>query len=166
MPLKTTRVLFVSKNNAARSLLAEACLRQLGAQSFQVFSCGVIGCIANKADSTTMAALATASFKTTDLHPKDWTEFSRHGSKPMDIVIALDAETKSEHPSWPGQPETALWNYAPLDKRKGESHSDCDIRTIQALHSLRRRIELLISLRQRVSSHADLRHDLRDMAHL
>lgn len=166
MPVKTTRVLFVSKNNAARSLLAEACLRQLGAQSFQVFSCGVPDRIADKADSTTLATLATAGFKTTGLQPKDWTEFSRHGSKPMDIVISLDAETKSEHPSWPGQPETALWDYAPLDKRKGETHSDRDIRTIQTLHSLRRRIELLVSLQQKVRSHADLRHDIRDMAHL
>jgi arsenate reductase len=163
---KTTRVLFVSKNNAARSLLAEACLRQLGAQSFHVFSCGVPGCLADKADSTTLATLATAGFKTVGLHPKDWTEFSRHGSKPMDIVIAMDAETKGDHPSWPGQPETALWDYGPLDKLKGESHSDRDIRTIQPLHSLRRRIELLVSLRQKVGSHADLRHDIRDMAHL
>jgi len=166
MPVKTTRVLFVSKNNAARSLLAEACLRQLGAQSFQVFSCGVPERIANKPDSTTLATLATAGFKTTGLQPKDWTEFSRHCSKPMDIVIAMDAETKGEHPSWPGQPETALWDYAPLDKRKGETHSDRDIRTIQTLHSLRRRIELLVSLQQKVRSHADLRHDIRDMAHL
>ncbi len=166
MQLKPTRVLFVSKNNAARSLLAEACLRQLGAQTFQVFSCGVPGRIADKPDSTTLAALTTAGFKIQELQPKDWTEFSRHGSKPMDIVIALDAETKSDHPSWPGQPETAVWDYTPLDKRKGESHSDRDIRTIQTLHSLRRRIELLVSLRQRVRSHSELRHDIRDMAHL
>jgi len=108
--------------------------------------------IADKPDSTTLATLATAGFKTTGLQPKDSDQFSRHGSKPMDIVISLDAETKSEHPSWPGQPETALWDYAPLDKRKGETHSERDIRTIQTLHSLRRRIELLVSLQQKYAA--------------
>jgi len=166
MQTKPTRVLFVSKHNAARSLMAEACLRQLGGAMFQVYSCGVPAYIADKPDSTALAALATGGFKTDGLTPKDWGEFSRHSGKPMDIVISLDADTKSLHPSWPDQPETALWDYPSLDKPKGLSTSDRDIRMIQILHSLRRRMELLVSLRQKVRSHTELRHDIRDMAHL
>jgi len=133
---------------------------------FQVYSCGVPAYIADKPDSTALAALATGGFKTDGLTPKDWGEFSRHSGKPMDIVISLDADTKSLHPSWPDQPETALWDYPSLDKPKGLSTSDRDIRMIQILHSLRRRMELLVSLRQKVRSHTELRHDIRDMAHL
>lgn len=146
--------------------MAEACLRQLGGAMFQVFSCGVPDYVVDKADSTALAALATGGFKTDGLTPKDWSEFSRQMGKPMDIVIALDADTKSLHPMWPNQPETALWDYPALDKRKGLSTSDRDIRMIQTLHSLRRRLELLVSLRQKVRHHAELRHDIRDMAHL
>jgi len=166
MQKSLTRVLFVSKNGAARALLAQACLGQLGAATFQAFSCGEPGSIDAKPDSTTMAVLSTAGFKTNALEPKDWKEFSRSGAKPMDIVIALDADSADQHPIWPGQPETALWDYAPLEKRKNESESAHDLRVIQALHSLRRRIELLISLRNKVKHLSELRHDLRDMAHL
>jgi arsenate reductase len=166
MQKSLTRVLFVSKSGAARALLAEACLGQLGAGKFQVFSCGEPGSAAPKHDSTTMAVLSTAGFKTTGLAPKDWKEFSRSGAKPMDIIIALDSDSADQHPIWPGQPETALWDYAPIDKRKNETDSAHDLRVIQTLHSLRRRIELLISLHSKVKHHSELRHDLRDMAHL
>jgi protein-tyrosine-phosphatase len=161
-----TRVLFVSKSGAARALLAHACLAQLGSPTFQVFSCGEPGQVPSKPDSTTMAVLSTAGFKTNELTPKDWKEFSRSGAKPMDIIITLDATCAEQQPIWPGQPETATWDYASLDKRKDESESAHDLRVIQALHSLRRRIELLISLRNKVQHHFELRHDLRDMAHL
>lgn len=166
MQAKPTRVLFVSKNNAARSLLAQACLRQLGGASFEVESCGVPGFTPDKPDATALAILSTSEFRVTGLLPKDWADFSRRGAKPFDIVIGLDSETKELHPSWPGQPETALWDYPSLAKRKQESSSDRDFRIIQTLHSLRRRIELLVSLRKKVRSYAELRHDIRDMAHL
>ena len=166
MRVKPTRVLFVSKNNAARSLLAQACLRQLGGANFEVDSCGVPGSTPDKPDATALAILSTSEFSITGLQPKDWVDFCRLGAKPFDIVIELDSETKALHPSWPGQPETALWDYPSLAKRKDESNADRNARMIQTLHSLRRRIELLVSLRKRVRSHAELRHDIRDMAHL
>jgi len=40
------------------------------------------------------------------------------------------------------------------------------VATLNTLHSLRRRIELLVSLHSRGVDRADLRHDLRDMAHM
>lgn len=166
MLVKLTRVLFVSKKNAARSLMAEACLRQLGGNLFEVSSCGMPGVIAARPDTTALLVLTTTGFKVDGLHTKDWTDFSRRSSKPFDIVIALDGDSKDQHPSWPGQPETALWHYPSLDKKKNETDSDRDIRVIHTLHSLRRRIELLVSLRERVRSHSELRHDIRDMSHL
>lgn len=163
---KPTRVLFVSQKNSARGLIAEACLRLLGGRLFEISSCGVPGMIAQRPDTTALAVLTTTSFKIDGLRPKDWTDFSRRGSKPFDIVIGLDSDTKNKHPSWPGQPETALWHYPSLDRKRNESNGDRDIRVIHTLHSLRRRIELLVSLRERVRTHADLRHDIRDMNHL
>jgi hypothetical protein len=81
----------------------------------------------------------------------------------MDFVIGLDGPTYADHPSWPGQPEVALWEYAPLETGSG-SGMDVGIATVQTLHSLRRRIELLVSLHSRVSKRSELTDDLRNMA--
>ena len=83
----------------------------------------------------------------------------------MDFVISLDKESASQQPIWPGQPESALWAYPPLIQQKSNS-TDLAIATLQTLHSLRIRIELLISLHSKGKHRSDLRHDLRDMAHL
>jgi hypothetical protein len=81
----------------------------------------------------------------------------------MDFVIGLDGPTYKDHPSWPGQPEVALWEYPTLEAGKG-SGLDVGIATMQTLHSLRRRIELLVSLHSKVSKRSDLTDDLRNMA--
>jgi arsenate reductase len=83
----------------------------------------------------------------------------------MDFVIALDAETVAEHPCWDGQPETALWDYPLIAASKGKE-TNLGVASIQTLVSLRRRIELLVSLHSRAQTRSDLRHDLRDLAHL
>ena len=83
----------------------------------------------------------------------------------MNFVISLDEESANKQPTWPGQPETAVWAFPALVQRKKNS-TDVAIATLQTLHSLRRRIELLVSLHSKGKQPSDLRHDLRDMAHL
>lgn len=112
-----------------------------------------------------MLALQTAGIPTDRLVCKPWTEFTRNGAPKMDFVIALDAGTAPDHPIWNGQPETALWDYPSLEPKKSK-HGDTGIAAVQTLHSLRRRIELLVSLHSRVQRRSDLRHDLRDLAYL
>ncbi len=112
-----------------------------------------------------MLALKMAGIPIDGLHCKGWTKFIRNGAPRMDFVIALDEDTAYQHPIWPGQPQTAVWAYAPLVQQKGNG-IDVGLATVQTLHSLRRRLELLVSLHARGVKGADLRHDLRDMAHL
>jgi arsenate reductase len=164
MHRKETAVLFVSQENAGRSLLAEACLRHLGKSRFRVFSCGVPAQCDSKPTEWTLLALKTAGMSTDGLRCKGWTEFTRSGAPRMDFVIALDAQTVHLHPRWPGQPETALWAMEPLIARKNSS--SLGVATLNTLHSLRRRIELLVSLHSRAVAPSDLRHDLRDLAHM
>jgi protein-tyrosine-phosphatase len=166
MHSSVTNVLFVSRDNACRSLLGEACLRHLGGKKFKAYSCGVPTDIAERPHSWTLLALQTAGMSTADLRCKGWTEFTRNGAPKMDFVISLDAQTAEEQPSWLGQPETALWEYPAVVVRKKNTEKDAGIAALHTLHSLRRRIELLVSLHSRVRNRADLRHDLRDLAHL
>ena len=111
-------VMFVSRENAGRSLLAEACLRHLGKSKLRVFSCGVPAASIGKPGEWALLALKSAGISADGLHCKGWTEFIRSGAPVMDFVIALDEETAHLHPMWPDQPETALWAYPPLVSRK------------------------------------------------
>ena len=158
------KVLFVSASNACRSLLAEACLRHLGQNKFKVYSCGVPDRIADAPDNWTLLALKTASIPAVDLECKNWSEFTRNGAPRMDFVIALDAGTLAMHPSWPGQPVTALWDYPSLDSNANKRGNGAAV--IHILMSLRRRIELLVSLHAKTKKHSELVHDLQDMSHI
>jgi arsenate reductase len=159
-----TSVLFVSRHNAARSLLAEACLRHLGHSRFKVNSCGVPALSDGYPSEWALLALKTAGMSSEGLRCKGWTEFARGGAPRLDIVIALDQETAYQQPRWPGQPDTAVWAF-PLLVAQDRNGNDLGIATLKTLHALRRRIELLISLHARSVNPSDFRHDLRDMAH-
>jgi arsenate reductase (thioredoxin) len=165
MHSRPTNVLFLSRENACRSLLAEAYVRHLAVPYLKAYSCGVPHSIAERPNGWTLLALQTAGISDHDLWCKGWTDFTRNGSLKMDFVIGLDAATAVEHPSWPGQPVTALWDYPAVTKKQKHSLSP-DLSAIQTLHSIRRRIELLSILVARSSTREDLRHDLRDLAYL
>lgn len=161
---RTASVLFVSVENSYRSLLAEACLRHLGQGTLKAFSCGIPSRIADTPSPWTLLALQTAGIPSDGLQCKSWSEFSKSGSPKVDFVIALDAQAADSQPAWRGQPETALWAYPPMVTGKTSS-IDNSVSAVHVLMSLRRRIELLVSLHQRTERHSDLRHDLRDLAH-
>jgi arsenate reductase len=165
MPNSTTRVLFVSRENAARSILAEGCLRHLGKETFRVFSCGMPREVNDQPHALALKLLANAGMSCDGLRCKPFTEFTRSGAPRMDFVISLDEVTAADHPSWPGQPVTALWNYPPI-LISGRSDVDFEKAMIQTLHSLRRRIELLVNLHLRCTTRSDLRSDLRDLAYV
>ena len=161
---KVTNVLFVSKKNAARSLLAEACLRHIGGQKFRVYSCGDPKSVANVPSHWSILVLTTAGIDTSGLHCKDWSVFARPSAPQMDLVIGVDERSYMKHPSWPGQPITALWAYdrIELDSKKS---TNLGVATAHTLHSLRRRLELLVALHSKLHRSAELHHDLRDLAH-
>jgi hypothetical protein len=122
--------------------------------------------IADAPQSWALMALMNTGIPSNDLRCKSWMEFTRNGAPTMDFVIGLDRDTAHKHPSWKGQPETALWEFDRVDVRaKGQGHST-GIETLQILHALRRRLELLVSLHSRVQHPSDLRHDLRDLGYV
>ena len=155
----------MSEENACRSLLAEACLNHLGKGRLKAYSCGVPAQVPEQPFGWTLLALQTASIPADKLRCKPWTEFTRNGAPRMDFVVALDAATLPLHPSWPGQPITALWDYAHIEGSSKRRH-DAGLSAVQTLLSLRRRIELLVSLHAWGKNPADLQHDLRDLSYV
>lgn len=163
MALVPVHVLFVSQNNAARSLMAEACLRQTTQGSFKAFSCGVPGRVASLPDARALAALASAGLTPQGLWCKSWVEFNRSGAPPMDFVITL--ADGIEPPSWPGQPETALWSFPDRAVTTGDVGLVAQ-HYLRDLYLLRRRLEIFASLPMRAGDRVALRGDVRDLAYM
>lgn len=158
-------VLFVSRRNNFRSLLAEACLAHLSKGRFRAFSCGTPMHLGEVPHPMAVTALINASIPATGLRCKSWGEYTRAGAPRMDFVITLDSGVDALVPHWPGQPETALWSYP--DVLTGPSAPEgIGVAAVQALYSLRRRLELLVSLPIRTADKAMLRGDIRDMAYM
>lgn len=165
MHRSVTNVLFVSEANGCRSLLAEACLNHLGKGKFKAFSCGEPAKISREPQNWTLLALKTAGIPSQGLRCKAWTEFTNNRAPKMDFVISLDAHSYDEHPSWPGQPVTALWDY-PNVQTAANGSLDADVLAVKTLVSLRHRIELLVNLHSKAAKRNDLLNDLRDMRHM
>lgn len=158
-------VLFVSRANLARSLLAEACLNHLGHGRFRAYSCGVPGQAGHAVPTAVLDVLQAASISPKGLRSKSWAEFIRMDAPRMNFVIALDADTVRDHPSWPGQPDTALWATPPVDPG-GAGAAQTRKDALSVLYSLRRRLELLVALPLQSGDRAALRSDVRDMAYM
>lgn len=159
-------VLFVSKRNSMRSVLARACLEHVGKGRFKGLSCGQPQLVSEAPHPAALMAIASAGIALRADSPFDWTHFARNGSPRADFVITMDESLEHLLPSWPGQPDTALWAYP--DILNNGSTTDADILRAGGLmlHSLRRRLEIFASLPMALADRAAVRHDIRDLGYL
>jgi arsenate reductase len=118
-------VLFLCTGNSARSILAESCLRKLGAGKFVAHSAGSRpnGVV----NPWALKILDEEGFPTDGFRSKSWDEFAVPGAPVMDFVFTVCDSAKNEScPVWPGQPISAHWGIedpaavegAELDKRR------------------------------------------------
>lgn len=158
-------VVFVSRRNSLRSVLAQACLEHLDQKNrFAIHACGQPGKVERAIHPAAVGALNSASIPVPLTEGHDWNELIRHSSFSTDLVILLDADVEPLQPRWPGQPDAALWDYpdvAASDEVEQVAHG-----AIQILYSLKRRLELLIALPLQGADRSALRSDVRDMAYM
>jgi arsenate reductase (thioredoxin) len=104
------KVLFLCRANAARSIMAEALLRQLAPEKFEAFSAGA-------EPSTDVHPMTLAQLRPTipdlgKLRPKSWQSFTTPDAPQMDIVIAMCDEVDEQHaPEFAGKPIFCRWDF-------------------------------------------------------
>lgn len=108
---KKYKVLFLCRENSARSIIAEALLRELAGHRFEAFSAGPEP--ATRVHPIAIAQLRPGISDLGVLCPKSWLEFTGEWAPRMDLVIAMDACVGGHHaPRFPGEPALCSWIFA------------------------------------------------------
>lgn len=108
MDVRPMRVLFLSRRNTVRSLMAEAIMNQTGGGRFIGLSAGVAP--AGGIDPLTARVLVKARYSAEGLHSKTVDAFGGQDAPPLDFVFTLSDTARGEPlPEWPGRPVSAHW---------------------------------------------------------
>ncbi len=152
-------VLFICSGNSARSIFAEALLRDLGKGKFQAFSAGTRPNTA--LNPFALDILQRNGHDISGLRSKHISEFQQPGSIVMDFVFTVcDTAAAEECPPWPGQPITGHWGLPDPVKATGTDAEKALI-FAQTYAALRRRIMAFVELpfeslsRLSLQSHVD-----------
>lgn len=101
-------VLFICTGNSARSIMAEALLRDFPGEKFNVYSAGTKPF--SELNPFAVALLDRNGHDVSGLRAKHISEFQGEGAPKMDFVFTVcDQAANEECPPWPGQPMTAHW---------------------------------------------------------
>lgn len=138
-------VLFVCTGNSARSILAEALMNELGrTKGFHAFSAGSRP--RGEVNAWALHTLADHRLPTQGYRSKSWEEFARPDAPTLHFVFTVCDQAAGEVcPVWPGQPMTAHWGMPDPAAVQG-SEAEIQKAFLDAFVTLRRRIQLLLSL--------------------
>jgi protein-tyrosine-phosphatase/DNA-binding transcriptional ArsR family regulator len=137
-------VLFICSGNSARSIFAEALLRDLGQAKFQAFSAGTRP--NTELNPFALEVLKRNGHDVSTLRSKHISEFQQPGSIVMDFVFTVcDTAAAEECPPWPGQPITGHWGLPDPVKATG-TDAEKALVFAQTYAALRRRIAAFVDL--------------------
>ncbi|HZD52200.1 MAG TPA: arsenate reductase ArsC [Woeseiaceae bacterium] len=145
MTTQRFNVLFLCTGNSARSIMAESILRKDGAGRFNAYSAGSQPKL--QVNPLAIQALTDLDYPTDGLRSKSWDEYAVAGAPKMDFVFTVCDNAAGEAcPFRPGQPMTAHWG---IEDPAAVEGNDLEKRAAfrQALHFLKDRISLFLSLR-------------------
>ncbi|MCU0816000.1 MAG: metalloregulator ArsR/SmtB family transcription factor [Cypionkella sp.] len=136
--------LFICSGNSARSIFAEALLRDLGKGRFHAFSAGTLPNTA--LNPFALDILKRNGHDTTSLRSKHISEFQKTTAPRMDFVFTVcDTAATEECPPWPGQPISGHWGLPDPVKATG-TDAEKALVFAQTYAALRRRIAAFVEL--------------------
>lgn len=111
-------VLFICTGNSARSIFAEALLRDLGGERFNVYSAGTKP--RSELNPFAIEVLESKGHDVSRLRAKNVSEFQGPDAVQMDFVFTVcDQAANEECPAWEGQPVSAHWGMPDPVKAEG-----------------------------------------------
>jgi protein-tyrosine-phosphatase len=139
-----SHVLFLCTGNSARSILAEVVMNTLGKGRFVAHSAGSFP--TGRVNPYAVELLQKNGMPTDGLRSKSWDEFAAPGAPALDYIFTVCDNAAGEAcPVWPGRPVSAHWGVE--DPAAVEGTDEEKRRAfVRALATLRRRIELFLSL--------------------
>lgn len=140
-------ILFLCTANSARSILAEAILRDAAPDRFAVFSAGSTP--RGIPNPLALELLASKGHDISSLRSKSWDEFTAPDAPTMHAVITVCDNAKGEScPIWPGHPVQAHWGIPdPASIAEDGTHIDGDLSGFEtAYRRLAQRVEAMLRL--------------------
>jgi protein-tyrosine-phosphatase len=157
-------VLFLCTGNSARSIMAEAILKKLGAGKFRACSAGSQP--KGRIHPQTIQLLQGLGFETSGLRSKSWGEFAAPGAPPLDFVFTVCDNAAGETcPVWPGQPMTAHWGVPDPAEATG-SAAEIALAFKDVYRMLHRRISVFTALPLRSLDQLSLQNKLREIGRM
>lgn len=154
-------VLFICSGNSARSIFAEALLRDLGKGRFQAFSAGTRPNTA--LNPFALDVLRRNGHDVAGMRSKHISEFQVPGMPVMDFVFTVcDTAANEECPPWPGQPITGHWGLPDPVKVQG-TDAEKGLAFARTYADLRRRITAFAALPFATLSRVALQHHVDDL---
>ena len=141
------RVLFLCTSNSARSVIAEALLKEMGESDFEVYSAGTHP---KGLNPFTLKVLEQDHIDITGFRSQDMAEFvGQH----FDYVITVCDQAAEECPVFPGDPQRIHWSFP--DPAAIEGSDVVKLAAFQeTLRGMRRRLALFIDVARRAATEA------------
>ena len=137
-------ILFLCTANSARSILAEAILRDAAPGRFSAFSAGSHP--RGEPNPLALDLLAAKGHSTVGLHSKSWTKFAGFDAPFLHAVITVCDNAAGETcPIWPGHPVQAHWG---IPDPAGEGHDGALADFATAYDRLSARIKAMLALKE------------------
>jgi len=153
--------LFICTGNSARSILAEGLLNELGKGRFHAWSAGSHP--KGEVHPLALATLERLQLPTTGYRSKSCDEFVAPGAPEFDFIFTVCDNAAGEVcPVWPGHPISAHWGVPDPAAVEGTEEQQRKAFADAAL-TLRRRIELFLSLPLQRLDAMSLQRELRDI---